>query len=50
MRSKACGLFALGESQGGFDSFEKNHKLLTMHIAKDGRYEFSRETASANRH
>jgi hypothetical protein len=38
-----------GNLKEGFDSFEKDHKLLAMHIAKDGRYEFSQETAGANR-
>jgi len=32
----------------GFDSFEKEHWLADVHFAKDGRYEFSRETAGAS--
>ncbi|HJZ64573.1 MAG TPA: hypothetical protein VKD70_09655 [Candidatus Acidoferrum sp.] len=32
----------------GFDSFEKAHWLAGVRVAKDGRYEFSRETAGAS--
>ena len=32
----------------GFDSFEKDHRLATVHVRKDGRYEFERESAGAN--
>lgn len=33
----------------GFDSFEKEHRLTNVLVSKDGRYEFSQETADANR-
>ena len=32
----------------GFDSFEKEHRLVAVHVGKDGRYEFPRETASGD--
>ena len=30
----------------GFDLFERDHRLGDVHVAKDGRYEFLRETAN----
>jgi murein L,D-transpeptidase YafK len=34
----------------GYDQFEKDHRLAVVRARKDGRYEFSRESASGNGH
>ena len=39
-----------GNLKEGFDLFEKDHRLRDVRVAKDGRYEFSRESEDGNGH
>jgi murein L,D-transpeptidase YafK len=36
--------------KAGFDLFEKDHRLRNVLVAKDGRYEFSLESAGGTGH
>ena len=45
------GLVAFWENlKEGYDQFENDHRLAVVRVSKDGRYEFSRESASGNGH
>ena len=45
------GLIAFSENlKEGFDLFEKDHRLRSVRVAKDGRYEFPQESAGRTGH